>query len=251
MSWKQENKAWWGSRDILNIRAIEESTKQWWMGVCSCPHLYAEITYHIATQTSLLSSQIEVMLQLLLHWCWFEQVVTLISQNLHRFGIFSPLSLFLSTGDVNSAAEEKNKRKLNNGRLSHCIIAYYEDKVFISSKHFLLPKIGKSLIFYSYQFSLQQGKCHDVKARLIKVNLKSEMNFYWLQRGQKLLCNLQNHAFSKTSLHWNSSSALTHLHYSQAAYLCPMYSTASWSAMCAKVAVGFIVRMHISCVTSP
>lgn len=80
------------------------------MGVCSCPHLYAEITYHIATQTSLLSSQIEVMLQLLLHWCWFEQVVTLISQNLHRFGIFSPLSLFLSTGDVNSAAEEKKKK---------------------------------------------------------------------------------------------------------------------------------------------
>lgn len=30
-------------------------------------HLYEEITYHIATQTSLFFSQIEVMLQLLLH----------------------------------------------------------------------------------------------------------------------------------------------------------------------------------------
>lgn len=79
------------------------------MRVCSCPHLYEEITYHIATQTSLLFSQIEVMLQLLLHWCWFEQVVTLMSQNLHRFDIFSPPSLFLSTGDVNSAEEKKKK----------------------------------------------------------------------------------------------------------------------------------------------
>lgn len=62
-------------------------------------------------------------------------------------------------------------------------------------------KLEKSLIFHSYQFSLQQGKCQDVKTRLIKVNLKGKMNFYGLQREQKLLCNLQNHAFSKTSLH--------------------------------------------------
>lgn len=103
VSWKPESKAWWGSRDILNIRAVKESTKQWRTRVCSPPHLCEAITYHIATQTSLFFSQIAVMLQLLLHWCWFEQVVTLISQNLHRFGICNPFSLFLSTGDIFSA----------------------------------------------------------------------------------------------------------------------------------------------------
>lgn len=63
------------------------------------------------------------------------------SQNLHSLGNCSPFSLFLSIGDIVSAEGRKKKkgRTLNNDRLSDYVIAHYEDKVFISSKHSLIP----------------------------------------------------------------------------------------------------------------
>lgn len=104
-------------------------------------------------------------------------------------------------------------------------------------------QIRKSLVFHNHQSSLQQGKCHSVKNRLIKVNLKSEISFCWLQRERKLLSSLQNQNYSESSLHWNNHSAVTHLHYLQAVSLSPVYNILHHD-LCAKVTVDTIAGMH-------
>ena len=168
------------------------------MSLCCLSHLKDEITYHTAAQTSLFFSQIEVMLQLLLHWSWFEHVVALMSQNLHSLGNCSPCSLNLSTVDIFPAkggGRGEKRRKLSNGTLSDFVNAQYENKVFTSRKNIPYHKLRKkSLILCNYQFSLQQDKSYTDKKGMIKVNWKYHVSVYRLQRMQRLLCNLQNEA---------------------------------------------------------